>query len=90
MKTGKMTLRPDSVVHSLIFDEKKNKVTGVRVVDAHTKQVVEYFSKIVFINAGALNSNLILLNSTSKRYPNGLIRPFTTKGVVSTVLPPNW
>lgn len=71
-KTGKMTLRPDSVVHSIIFDEKKQKATGVRIIDANTKQMEEFYAKIIFVNAAALNTNLILLNSTSNRFPNGL------------------
>ncbi|MFD2519550.1 GMC oxidoreductase [Emticicia soli] len=71
-KTGKLTLRPDSVVHSIIYDEKKGKATGVRVVDANTKQMTEYYARIIFVNAAALNSNLILLNSISNRFPNGL------------------
>ncbi|WP_138992642.1 GMC oxidoreductase [Larkinella sp. C7] len=71
-KTGKMTLRPDSVVHSILVDGKKNKATGVRVIDANTKQETEYFAKIIFVNAACLNSNLILLNSKSSRFPNGL------------------
>src|SRR5579871_5913991 len=71
MKTGNLTLRPDSVVHSIIYDDKKDKATGVRVVDAHTKQMTEYYAKIIFVNAACLNSNLILLNSTSNRFPNG-------------------
>ncbi|MDB5134875.1 MAG: Fructose dehydrogenase large subunit [Mucilaginibacter sp.] len=71
-KTGNLTLRPDSVVHSIIYDEKKGKAVGVRVIDAHTKQATEYFSKIIFVNAATLNTNLILLNSTSSRFPNGL------------------
>ena len=71
-KTGKMTLRPHSVVHSIIFDEKKNKATGVRVIDSNTKEMTEFYAKIIFVNAAALNSNLILLNSTSNRFPNGL------------------
>lgn len=71
-KTGKMTLRPNSVVHSIIYDEKKGKATGVRVVDATTKQMMEFYARIIFVNAAALNTNLILLNSTSNRFPNGL------------------
>ncbi|RIV25615.1 GMC family oxidoreductase [Fibrisoma montanum] len=71
-KTGKLTLRPDSVVHSIIFDEKKNKASGVRVIDAHTKQMTEYYARIIFVNAACLNSNLILMNSRSNRFPNGL------------------
>ena len=70
-KTGNLTLRPFSVVHSIIFDEKKNKAAGVRIIDTNTKAITEYFSRVIFVNAGALNSNLILLNSTSKRFPNG-------------------
>ncbi len=71
-KTGRLTLRTDAVVHSIIYDEQKGKVTGVRVIDAKTKQQTDYFAPVVFVNAGALNSNLILLNSISKRFPNGL------------------
>ena len=72
MKTGKMTLRPHSVVHSIIYDDKKNKATGVRVIDATTGDMMEFYAKIIFVNAAALNSNLVLLNSTSTRFPNGL------------------
>lgn len=72
MKTGKMTLRPDSIVHSIIYDEKKKKATGVRVIDAHSKEMMEYYAKIIFVNAAAINSNAVLLNSTSSRFENGL------------------
>ncbi len=71
-KTGNLTLRPFSVVHSIIYDEQKGKATGVRVIDANTKEATEFFAKIIFVNAACLNSNLILLNSTSNRFPNGL------------------
>jgi len=71
-RTGKMTLRPHSVVHSIIYDEKKGKATGVRVIDANTKQMMEFYARIIFVNAAALNTNLVLLNSTSNRFPNGL------------------
>ncbi|SEJ65259.1 Choline dehydrogenase [Dyadobacter koreensis] len=71
-RTGNLTLQPYSVVHSIIYDEKKKKATGVRVVDTNTKEMTEYYAKIIFLNASAINSNLILLNSTSDRFPNGL------------------
>lgn len=71
-KTGNLTLRPFSVVHSVIYDEQKNKATGVRVIDTNTKESIEYYAKVIFVNTGALNSNLLLLNSTSSRFPNGL------------------
>jgi len=72
MRTGKMTLRPHSVVHSIIYDEGKKRAIGVRVIDAQTKQMQEFYARVIFLNAAALNSNLILLNSTSNRFPNGL------------------
>ena len=71
-KSGNLTLRPHSVVHSIIYDDKSGKATGVRVIDSITKQATEYFARIIFINAACLNTNLILLNSTSSRFPGGL------------------
>lgn len=71
-KTGNLTLRPFSVVHSIIFDEQKGKATGVRVVDTNTKEMMEYYAKVIFVNAAAVNTNAVLLNSTSHRFPNGL------------------
>ena len=72
LKSGNLTLRPFSVVQSIIYDEQKGKATGVRVVDTNTKETVDYYARIIFVNAAALNTNLILLNSTSHRFPNGL------------------
>ena len=71
-KTGNLTVRPFSVVHSIIYDEKKGKATGVRVIDTNTKEATEFYAKVIFMNAACLNTNLILLNSTSSRFPNGL------------------
>jgi choline dehydrogenase-like flavoprotein len=71
-KTGNLTVRPHSVVHSIIYDESKQKAIGVNVIDAITKESTAYFAKIIFVNASALNTNLILLNSISNRFPNGL------------------
>lgn len=70
--TGNLTVQPFAVVHSIIYDEQKQKAIGVRVIDANSKQPTEYFSKVIFVNASALNTNLILLNSTSDRFPDGL------------------
>jgi choline dehydrogenase-like flavoprotein len=71
-KTGNLTIRPFSVVHSIIYDEQKKKAIGVRVIDANTKETTDFFARIIFVNASALNSNLVLLNSTSNRFPQGL------------------
>ena len=72
LKTGNVTLRPHSVVHSIIYDEQQGRATGVRVIDSETKEATEFFAKVIFVNAAALNTNLILLNSTSSRFPQGL------------------
>jgi choline dehydrogenase-like flavoprotein len=60
------------VVHSIIYDEKKGKAVGVRVIDANTLAATEYYARIIFVNAACLNTNLILMNSTSSRFQNGL------------------
>ena len=71
-RTGNLALRPHSVVHSVLYDEKKGKAEGVRIIDTNTKEATDYYAKIVFLNASALNTNLILLNSKSSRFPEGL------------------
>ena len=72
LKTGNLTLKPNAVVHSVLYDETLQKAIGVRVIDAKTKESQDYFAKVVFVTAATLNTNLILLNSKSNRFPNGL------------------
>jgi choline dehydrogenase-like flavoprotein len=71
-KTGNLTLRPFSVVHSLIYDDKTKKLKGVRVIDSENNQSLEFFSKLVFLNASTLGSTQILLQSKTNEFPNGL------------------
>jgi len=71
-KTGNLTVRPFSVVHSIIYDEKTGKASGVKVIDSNTHEELVFKAQIIFVNASALNTNLILLNSKSSRFPNGL------------------
>ena len=71
-KTGRMTLRPYSVVHGLIFDATTRRVTGVRVLDAETHSALEFHSRVVFLCASALESVRILFNSSTPEFPNGL------------------
>ena len=70
--TGNMTLRPHSIVDSVIYDEEKGKAVGVRIIDANTLEVQEYYSKIIFLNASCMNTTLIMMNSRSRRFPEGL------------------
>ncbi|MCP4974817.1 MAG: GMC family oxidoreductase [Maribacter sp.] len=71
-KTGNLTIRPFSVVHSILYDEETGKASGVKVIDTITSEEIIFKSRIVFVNASALNTNLILLNSKSSRFPSGL------------------
>jgi choline dehydrogenase-like flavoprotein len=71
-QTGRMTLRPNSVVHSVSFDPTSRRATGVRVIDAGTHRWLEFQGKVIFLCASALESARILLNSTTSEFPNGL------------------
>lgn len=72
LRTGNLTLRPFSIVEEITYNESTNSANGVLVIDAKTKERIRFKAKTIFVNAGAINSNLILLNSTSNRFPNGL------------------
>lgn len=69
--TGRFTLQPESIVHSIIYDEEKGKATGVRYIDRKTKVMKEAYANLIFLCASALGSTQIMLNSTSSRFPNG-------------------
>jgi len=70
--TGNLTLRPNSLVNRVLYDNEKGKASGVEIVDTETNEVIEFYSRIVFLNAATLATAFILLNSTSTRFPNGL------------------
>lgn len=70
--TGNMTIRPDSIVFEVLYDKDKKRATGVKVVDAKTKEVLEFKSRIVFLCASSMASTAILLQSKSDIFPNGM------------------
>jgi len=70
--TGNLTVRPDSIVMRILYDKDKQKATGVEVLDAVTNKTFEFYSKIVFCNASALNSAWVLMNSATDVWPGGL------------------
>ena len=70
--TGNMTLQTHSLVHSIIYDEEKDKAVGVRVINTQTKETTEYFSRVIFLCASALVSTAILMNSKTRRFSEGL------------------
>jgi choline dehydrogenase-like flavoprotein len=71
MATGNLTLRPFSIVTELLYDERSERATGVRIIDALSNEVLEFYSKIIFVNASTIATAGLLLNSTSSRFPNG-------------------
>jgi len=72
MATGKLTLRPFSIVSEIIYDKDTKKAKGVRIIDAETNEAKEYYSKIIFLCASAFNSTWILMNSATDIWPGGL------------------
>ncbi|MEL6276771.1 MAG: GMC family oxidoreductase, partial [Bacteroidota bacterium] len=70
--TGNLTIRPNSIVHTIVFDDKTQRATGVRLKDAITGEELEFTCRIIFCNASTVGSTAILLNSRSERFPNGL------------------
>jgi choline dehydrogenase-like flavoprotein len=71
-KTGNLTLRPNAIVHSVVYDERAGRATGVRFIDAETKETHEVLARVIFLAASTLGSTRVLLNSTSARFPTGL------------------
>lgn len=69
--TGNLTTLTDSIVERILYDPKTNKATGVRVINAKTNEVNDYFARVIFICASTLGTTQILLNSTSDTFQNG-------------------
>ena len=67
-----MTIVHNAIVQTLEYDAETKKVTGVRIVDADTNEHRFYSSKVVFLNASAIASAMILLQSKSETFPDGL------------------
>jgi choline dehydrogenase-like flavoprotein len=72
MATGRLTVRPFSIVTRLLYDKDKKKATGVEVLDAETNKTYTYSARVIFVNASALNSAWILMNSATEVWPDGL------------------
>ncbi|MEO6719447.1 MAG: GMC family oxidoreductase [Ferruginibacter sp.] len=70
--TGNLTVRPWSIVTKIIYDKNTKKATGVEVLDAESNKTYEYHSKLLFLNASALNSAWVLMNSATDVWPDGL------------------
>jgi choline dehydrogenase-like flavoprotein len=70
--TGNLTLRPYSLVNKVIYNEQKQKASGVEIIDIETNDVTEFQARLIFLNAATVATAFILLNSACSRFPNGL------------------
>jgi choline dehydrogenase-like flavoprotein len=70
-RTKRLTFLTNKIVSEILYDETKGRATGVRVIDQNTKELQEFYAKIIFLNAGSVASTAIMLNSKSNRFPNG-------------------
>lgn len=70
--TGNLTLRPDAIVKEVLYDKNKKRAIGVRIIDAKTHEVFDFYARIIFLNASTIATAAILLNSVSEHFPNGL------------------
>ena len=70
--TGNMTLRPNSLVYEIVYDDSKKKATGVKIIDSENNLTYEFNAKIIFVCASTVGSTSILLQSKSNRFPNGM------------------
>jgi choline dehydrogenase-like flavoprotein len=72
MATGRLTLRPFAIVSEVLYDKGRRRATGVRVIDANTKETTDYSAKVIFLCASALNTTWLLLRSATDVWPGGL------------------
>jgi choline dehydrogenase-like flavoprotein len=70
--TGNLTLLTDHVVEQVNYDPATKRATGVQVLDRKSGARKSYSSRIVFVNAAAINTVALLLRSRSEAFPNGL------------------
>ncbi len=70
--TGNLTKKTDAIVTRILYDKNTKKATGVEALDANNNQTYEFKSKIIFLNASALNSAWVLMNSATDIWPDGL------------------
>jgi len=71
-RTNRLTMVHNGIVSEIMYDAETQKAKGVRVIDQNTKETTEYFAKIIFLNAGSMNTAALLLNSKSSRFQNGM------------------
>jgi choline dehydrogenase-like flavoprotein len=72
MATGRLTLKPFSIVTEVLYDRARQRATGVRVLDATNDQTTDYTARVIFLCASTLNSTWLLMRSATDVWPGGL------------------
>jgi len=72
MKTGRLTLRPFSIVKEVLYDKDRKRARGVEIIDAETGLTYHYTAKVIFLNASTFNSTWLLMNSATDVWEGGL------------------
>jgi choline dehydrogenase-like flavoprotein len=72
VKTGRLTLKPFSIVSEVLYDRDRKRASGVRVLDAVSDQTTDYKAPVIFLCASTLNSTWLLLRSATDLWPGGL------------------
>jgi choline dehydrogenase-like flavoprotein len=71
-RTGNLTTVVDAIVTRVVYDQTSGRASGVRVIDAETREHREYSGRTLFLCASTLGTTQIMLNSTSEHFPNGI------------------
>ena len=71
-RTKNMVIRPNSIAYEITYDDALKKAAGVKIIDANTKEKLEFSAKIIFCCASTVPTTSILMQSRSDRFPNGL------------------
>lgn len=71
-RTGNLTIKPDNLVSQIIYDEAQKKAIGVEIIHRETRERSQILADVIFLNAGTLNTNMVLMNSKSDSFPDGL------------------
>jgi choline dehydrogenase-like flavoprotein len=72
VKTGRLTLKPFSIVSEVLYDRDRKRASGVRVLDAVSDQTTDYKAPVIFLCASTLNSTWLLMRSATDLWPGGL------------------
>lgn len=72
LRTGKCRLIPNAMAYQVLMDKVQNRARGLLYIDRVTRRAVELQARTVVLCAQAMESARILLNSSTRNFPNGL------------------